>query len=91
MQKTITKPELVTEIFNQTGESKAAIIMVLAALEEAAKNALKAGNAVTIPGLVKLTPKDRAARMGRNPSTGETVAIAAKRVVVAKPVSTILA
>jgi nucleoid DNA-binding protein len=90
MQKTITKPELVTGIINQTGVSKLTIITVLSALESAAKNALQAGNAVTIPGLVKLTPKDRAARIGRNPATGESLSIPAKRVVIAKPATTIL-
>ena len=35
----------------------------------------------TIPGLGKLVLTDRAARVGRNPATGETIQIAAKRVV----------
>ena len=35
----------------------------------------------SIPGLGKLVLADRAARVGRNPATGETIQIAAKRVV----------
>jgi len=33
------------------------------------------------PGLGKLVKVDRAARTGRNPATGETIQIAAKRVL----------
>ena len=35
----------------------------------------------TLPGIGKLVLKDRAARMGRNPKTGEAIQIKAKRVV----------
>ena len=35
----------------------------------------------TLPGIGKLVLKNRAARMGRNPKTGETIQIKAKRVV----------
>ena len=35
----------------------------------------------TLPGIGKLVLKNRAARMGRNPKTGETISIPAKRVV----------
>jgi DNA-binding protein HU-beta len=34
-----------------------------------------------LPGLGKLVRKDRAARMGRNPMTGEQISIPAKTVV----------
>lgn len=90
MSRTITKAELITEIAHQTGQTKGIIADVLTALENTAQAALKNGDAVTIPGLVKLTPMDKAARVGRNPATGEACQIPAKRVVKAKPVSTIL-
>ena len=38
-----------------------------------------------LPGLGKLKTKDRAARMGRNPRTGEAVTIPARRVAVFVP------
>ena len=38
-----------------------------------------------LPGLGKLKTKDRAARMGRNPRTGEAMTIPARRVVVFAP------
>ena len=35
----------------------------------------------TLPGIGKLVLRNRAARIGRNPKTGETIQIQAKRVV----------
>ncbi len=51
-------------------------------LEELANLAYKeAKNMFTLPGLGKLVLVNRKARMGRNPATGETIKIPAKRVV----------
>ncbi|MCA9256144.1 MAG: HU family DNA-binding protein, partial [Phycisphaerales bacterium] len=41
----------------------------------------EAKNGFTLPGLGKLVLQHRKARMGRNPATGETIKIAAKKVV----------
>ena len=40
---------------------------------------IKDGNRVKIPGLGVIEVKDRPARMGRNPATGESIQIAASR------------
>ena len=45
------------------------------------------GHAVVIPGLGEFYPKDRTARTGRNPQTGEAVQIPARRVLAFKPLS----
>ena len=51
-------------------------------LEELAELAYKeAKNGFTLPGLGKLVLVHRKARMGRNPATGETIRIPAKKVV----------
>ena len=51
-------------------------------LEELATLAYKeAKNSFTLPGFGKLVLVNRKARMGRNPATGETIRIPAKRVV----------
>ena len=41
----------------------------------------EAKNSFTIPGIGKLVLVNRKARMGRNPATGETIKIPAKKVV----------
>ena len=53
-----------------------------AAIQALVKMAYKnAKNGFTIPGLGKFVLVNRKARMGRNPATGQTIKIAAKRVV----------
>ena len=49
-------------------------------VDTAYKQAKSAGE-FTLPGLGKLVKKQRAARQGRNPATGETIQIPAKTVV----------
>ena len=49
-------------------------------IETATTQARKTGE-FTIPGLGKLVKAQRAARMGRNPATGEAIKIAAKTTV----------
>jgi len=43
-------------------------------------NALKGGNSVTLVGFGTFTVRQREARMGRNPRTGEAIQIKASRV-----------
>ena len=44
------------------------------------RDQLTAGGEVHVPSIGKFAVADRAARTGRNPQTGETIEIAAKRV-----------
>ena len=50
---------------------------------------LDAGRKVTIPGFGTFGTKDRAARTGRNPSTGENIDSAAKSYAYFKPGKTL--
>ena len=79
--KKMTKAELVrfvAEKFEWTSKQSAAIFDLLAAtaLQETKKN-----GEFTIPGLGKLVKAQRAARIGRNPQTGESIKIKAKTTV----------
>jgi len=79
MAKALTKSQVTAALAEATGITKkqsGQFLDELAAL--AYKNAK---NTFTIPGLGKLVLVNRKARMGRNPATGETIKIAAKRVV----------
>ena len=60
--------------------NKTAKALVTAYGELAVKETKKNGVAV-LPGLGRLVRVARKARMGRNPATGETIKIAAKKVV----------
>ena len=54
---------------------------VLTFLSETAIKEVKKNGLFVVPGLGRLVRVDRKARMGRNPATGETIKIAAKKVV----------
>lgn len=61
------------------GVSKVAIKFVLDAQASIAQAEVAKGGEVILLGLGKLSSKTRAARTGRNPSTGESIQIAEKR------------
>lgn len=77
----MTKQELITAIQQAAnGASKSTIETVLNELGSVTALALFRGGEVTLPGIGKLSVKTRAARIGRNPATGEELKIAAKKV-----------
>ncbi len=65
----------------KTGQSRKEVAAFLDLLVQTAYSEAKKNGEFTIPGLGKLQKKDRAARMGRNPSTGAQIQIPAKTVV----------
>lgn len=81
----MTKPELIAKIAEKTNLSKKQAAAAVATLTDTIIEELKAGAKITIPSLGTFEIKERAARTGHNPRTGETVEIAAKHVPAFKP------
>jgi DNA-binding protein HU-beta len=79
MAKAMTKSQLVSKLADKASLTKKAAGEILEHLAEIAYKEAK--NTFTLPGLGKLVLVNRKARMGRNPATGETIKIKAKRVV----------
>ena len=79
MAKALTKSQIVAELATKNNLTKKQTAEVLESLVQLAYKNAK--NSFTIPGLGKLVLVNRAARMGRNPATGEAIKIKAKRVV----------
>jgi len=79
MAGSMTKAELVSQLAQRTGTTKKVVDQVLSELATIAYR--EARNSFTIPGIGKLVIVDRKARMGRNPATGATIHIPAKRVL----------
>lgn len=75
----MSKSQIQAALSESTGVSKKDVAAVLDKLGELACREAAAG--FTVPGIGKLVLVDRAARTGRNPSTGETIEIPAKKVV----------
>jgi DNA-binding protein HU-beta len=79
MAKALTKSQIAAAIAEKNSITKKVAVEIL---EQLATLAYKnAKDTFTIPGLGKLVLVNRAARMGRNPATGEAIKIKAKRVV----------
>jgi len=79
MSKALSKSQTASALAEKVGISKKQSVLFL---EELADLAYKnAKNTFTLPGLGKLVLVNRKARIGRNPATGESINIPAKRVV----------
>jgi len=77
----MTKSQLSTHIAEKAGITKKAATEILDEIAAVAYKEAKKNKQFTIPGIGKLVLDRRKARMGRNPATGETIKIAAKKVV----------
>jgi len=77
--KALTKVGVIDALATETGLAKKEVAAVLAALPDLAYAQAAVG--FTIPGIGKLVVMDRAARTGRNPATGATIKIPAKKVL----------
>src|ERR1035441_727509 len=79
MAKALTKSQIAASLAETAGLTKKQAVQTMEALVALAYKNAK--NSFTIPGLGKIVLVNCKARMGRNPATGETIKIAAKRVV----------
>jgi len=79
MANTLTKGQVVAGVAEAAGISKKQAGLAIEALVALAYKNAKDG--FTVPGLGKLVLMDRKERQGRNPATGATITIPAKRVV----------
>lgn len=76
----MNKSELIEAIAIQTGLPKAKAELVINALIATIKVELQNGDAVALVGFGTFSVKERAARTGRNPKTGEAIDIPASKV-----------
>ena len=79
MAKALTKSQIIASVAETTELTKKQATSVIEALVNLAYKNAK--NSFTLPGLGKLVLVNRKARIGRNPATGETIQIKAKKVV----------
>ncbi|MGQ0827008.1 MAG: HU family DNA-binding protein [Bacteroidota bacterium] len=76
----MNKAELVDAIASEAKLTKADSQKALDAFINATTTALKKGDRVALVGFGSFSVSKRAARTGRNPQTGKTIKIAAKKV-----------
>ena len=80
----MNKASLVNAIAKRTRQSKTDVSLVLAALTDSIIDSLAEGKKVSSLGFGSFEPRERSARQGLNPKTGESIKIPAKRVPVFK-------
>ncbi len=83
----MNKSSLVSKVAESAGLSEAAASAAVEGTINAIIGALSSGDSVTIVGFGSFSIKSRAARMGRNPRTGEALHIAASKSPGFKPSS----
>jgi len=76
----MNKGDLINAIADETDMNKAGAEAVLNAFVSSVTGALKGGEKVTLTGFGTFSISNRAARMGRNPKTGESIQIKASKV-----------
>ncbi len=82
---TLTKADLVSRITKLEILNKAESVRAVETLLEIIKQRLESGENVLISGFGKFCIKDKKARRGRNPHTGEDLILEARRVVTFRP------
>ena len=76
----MNKGELIDAVAASAGLSRSDATKAVDAVLDNVTRALSSGNSVSLVGFGTFTVKERAARMGRNPRTGEPIQIKASKV-----------
>ena len=80
----MNKTTLIAQIAEKSGLTRKQAEAALNALTDTITETLKAGDKVQMMGFGSFEIKERAARTGRNPATGETIEIPASKTPVFK-------
>src|SRR5450755_963780 len=81
----MTKQQLVEAVSESTGKGKAEVEAAVDSILGTITEALSSNERVDLRGFGSFVLKDKKERQGRNPRTGETITIAAKRDASFKP------
>ena len=80
----ITKADIINSIYNNLDIQKQDSTTIVETLLEIIKHTLESGEDILISGFGKFCVKDKNKRRGRNPQTGNSVILDARRVVTFK-------
>jgi integration host factor subunit alpha len=78
---TVTKAELADHLYDSLGLSKREALELVDGFFVTMRQTLARGEPILLSGFGKFTLRDKRSRPGRNPMTGESALIAARRVV----------
>jgi integration host factor subunit alpha len=81
----MTKADIVEKIYSATDLTKKDATEIVESVFALVKSTLETGENIKISGFGIFEVKEKAARRGRNPQTGGTIEISARRVLTFKP------
>jgi len=84
-EKTLTRMDLTEAVFREVGLSRNESASLVDNVLQHISDALVAGEQVKISSFGTFSTRDKNARMGRNPKTGEEVPISPRRVLSFRP------
>lgn len=82
--KPLSKADLFAHFEQRLGLKRAQVKEIFEELAALSEKELKRSGQFVLPGMVTLVVRERQTRLGRNPSTGETITIPARTVVKAR-------
>jgi integration host factor subunit alpha len=83
--KTLTRMDLSEAVFREVGLSRNESALLVESVLDHMSDALVAGEQVKISSFGTFSVRDKTARVGRNPKTGEEVPINPRRVLTFRP------
>ncbi|MCC5963990.1 MAG: integration host factor subunit alpha [Rhodobacteraceae bacterium] len=83
--KTLTRMDLTEAVFREVGLSRSESSTLVDSVLEHVSDALVRGEQVKISSFGTFSTRDKNARIGRNPKTGEEVPISPRRVLTFRP------
>ena len=86
----MNKVELINAVAEKAGMTKVDARKAVDAMMDVTKDELKKGGKIALVGLGTMGVTERPARQGRNPRTGKSIKLAAKKIVKFKPAANIL-
>ena len=84
-EKTLTRMDLSEAVFNEVGLSRNESAELVEAVLQHMSDSLVTGEQVKISSFGTFSVRDKAARVGRNPKTGQEVPIQPRRVLTFRP------
>jgi len=81
----MTKAEIVEQIYEKIGFSKKESADIVELVFETMKETLSKGEKIKISGFGNFVVRQKRSRVGRNPQTGESIEITARKVLTFRP------
>jgi integration host factor subunit alpha len=81
----MTKADIVNSLYEKLGLSKKETASIVEVVLETLKDSLEKGQKIKIAGFGNFIVRQKTARKGRNPKTGDEIEITRRKVVTFKP------